>query len=213
MTRGLVLALGLFACSNALASGVSGPCAATSTVRPVIVTPEGSLIYEVIVRDQYENPVPGALVTLGFNAAPAPNVLWCDSSVGGGANVSNFLCGLTGADGVARFRLYGGANLVPDPSNYVTVMASVMPVELAGPGEVGMVSTDPVDTSANPAPDGSVTTADAAFFTPIFAYAPAYDYQGDLNGDGKIGLVDLMMLIPDIQAGAYCRGASNQCTP
>ena len=199
-----------------LATGPAGtPCAATSTVFPVLVSPGGTFVYQVIVRDEAENPVAGAIVNIQFQNMIGPH-LWCDGSLSVPAssppNVSNGLCGATGADGVARFTLFGGSNAaVPSAANYVTIVAGG--VTLTTPGGIAVVSTDAVTSGGAGFPDGLADLSDIQFLTPLFAAAPSYSWSADFNGDGKVGLADGVMTIYDLQTAVLCAGNTNVCIP
>jgi len=185
-----------------LAAGAAGiPDPNLSQVPNVVVAPDGSLQYRVVLYSS-QGALDSALVQLVFSSETEALLCWCSGQVHPVvSSISNIL-------GQAEFYIAAGgcvdSGLVASPPA-VQVYANGYPV-----GEVGVVSPDVVDDTGtrpqsgwNPGGQCHVTLSDAVYHSgPIQTFV--YDFCSDLNSDGVVNISDAVTLTAPIVNASDC---------
>lgn len=173
------------------------PHAGNSTVPNVLYEPGGLLTYQVLVRDDADNPVNGALVQIV--TPPAISLILCN------CNFLNPLTDITDANGVATFQIQAGGCIDPDSVGaYFEVTADS--IYLAS---VGGVSPDAVDDNGKLPWQGwaagscQTSLADAVFHYPKISVR-AFNFCTDLDSDNRISIVDGILMTDSILMGSGC---------
>lgn len=189
LTLGLALA-GLLGVSAVSLAGIPDP--ALSTVKNVIVCPDGSIPYSVTIVGT-SGPINNALVELRYTANGNTGACWCT------AQTHPIISATTNASGVATFNIAGGHCLNPATiSGGIAVEVYVNSIKLK---EVGQVSPDVVPGVTEP--PCQVTLADATSFTTPLATS-TFGFCYDLNSDGGVTLSDAILFTPPAANAASC---------
>lgn len=175
---------------------MAGPAACTttiliasarySTVPPVLIgSPDGSIVSNIIVRDQYNQPLGFSAVEIslqlcsGFVRCASP----CDGCVPGMTPKSVLL--FTDSSGLAAFHLRIGASGCPDPPSAL-VWADGVPL------------ATPRFASLDQDGDLTVTLGDVAIATGLVGSA---DLRADFDGDRVVTATDVAMIEAHLWTG------------
>jgi hypothetical protein len=176
------------------------PDAGMSVVPNVVYDPDGLLSYTVRVRDALGDPVVGALVEIVFSTGADAMVCWCPGQA------HPVISTTTNSSGDASVNIFAGGCIDPDSvSAPVEVLANSVSLAV-----VGAVSTDVWDNNGvypwqGWTPGGYCTCglSDAVAHNNPIKYR-AYTYCTDLDSDGRVSLVDAVLVTHSITTGAVC---------
>lgn len=159
--------------------------------------------FDLVIRDIANIPKSGAQVVLDFSASPGAEIC-TDQSPTGGTNcaakdvVQN---GVTGFDGIARFRVVGWCNHAQAPAVGATLRVFADGVILA---------TVPV--AAFDQDGDGVGAPDLSHWLDDFFHAPTAA-RSDLDGDGAVTATDLSLWLQAFFAGGSLRGSGTSTCP
>jgi hypothetical protein len=175
------------------------PNASYSTVPRVVYDPGGNLTYVVTVRDAAGTPVAASPVAITFSPAADAMLCWCPTQA------HPVIAGMTDADGKATFNIRAGGCLDPMFVPMPAIEVSAGGIKLA---QVAGVSSDAVDLNGRLPWQGwsggcQVTLADAVYHAGAIKLR-SYRFCSDLDGDGRITLIDAVLITKPIKVGSNC---------
>jgi len=167
----------------------------TSTIPEVLTSPDGSLDYNITLRNSDGDTLPDVNITLVVSSEAMDYLFWCEGQE------LPFINAVTDGTGTATFNIASGGCLDP-------TLASGPPVEIYANdsiflGHRGIVS---VDYTA----DGKCSMDDVILSR--FGYHMAngvYSYCVDYNGDGIVNAEDYQILQYPIAYGIICPALLN----
>jgi hypothetical protein len=185
-----LLSVAAFCIATAASAGIPDP--ALSTVKNVVVCPDGTIPYSVTIVGT-SGPINNALVELRYTANGNSGACWCT------VQTHPIISATTNASGVATFNIRGGHCLNPATiSGGIAVEVYVNSIKLK---EVGQVSPDVIAGVTEP--PCQVTLADATNFTAPLSTS-TYGFCFDLNSDGGVTLSDAILFTPPASNAASC---------
>lgn len=202
MRRFLAASL-MFVLVPALASGMATgiPDPDQCTVPTVVFDPDGTVPYVVQVRDTDGDPIAGASVEISVPAAVDAMICWCSGQV------HPVISATTDANGVATFTIIAGGCIDPDSLGGPAIEVYASGVKLA---EVGAVSPDAVDAFGlfpwqgwNPGGVCATGLSDAVLHNASIKIRK-YSYCTDLDSDGRITLIDAVLVTKPIRLSYTC---------